>query len=306
MIKIFERVIRKRLVHHLETNNLLSRNQHGFRKGRSCLTHLLKHMDNVIHSILEGHEHDVVYLDFAKAFDKVDHEILIQKLKLFGINGKLLAWIKEFLLDRNQLVAINGVHSTLALVLSGVPQGSVLGPILFLIYIDDLQNCLKGSTSGSFADDTRLSKTITCCGDVTILQEDLLQVIQWASKNNMKLHESKFELLSYRTPKSKLLQELPLTAQWLQYSTPSGQEIFPSNSVKDLGVHLSHDLKWSTQVSEAVQRANKMANWVMSVFCDRSKIIMLTLFKSMVRCRLEYSSPVWSQSPKRDSAIGTD
>ena len=142
MIKIFERVIRKRLVHHLEANNLLSRNQHGFRKGRSCLTHLLKHMDNVIHSILEGHEHDVVYLDFAKAFDKVDHEILIKKLKLFGINGKLLAWIKEFLLDRNQLVTINGVHSALALVLSGVPQGSVLGPILFLIYIDDIQNCL--------------------------------------------------------------------------------------------------------------------------------------------------------------------
>ena len=134
------------------------------------------------------------------------------------------------------MVTINGVHFAVALVLRG---------------------------------DTRLSKTITCCGDVTILQEDLLQVIQWASKNNMKLHESKFELLSYRTPKSKLLQELPLTAQWLQYSTPSGQEIFPSNSVKDLGVHLSPDLKWSTQISEAVQSANKMANWVMSVFCDR-------------------------------------
>ena len=148
------------MVDHLETRNLLSRNQHGFRKGPSCLTHLLKHIDEVIQSILEGNEHDVVYLDFAKAFNKVDHEILLQKLHIFGVRGKLHDWIKDFLLNRSQLVTVSGVHSVLALVLSGVPQGSVLGPILFLIYIDDLNNCLEGSSSGSFADDTRLSKSI--------------------------------------------------------------------------------------------------------------------------------------------------
>ena len=93
----------------------------------------------MIQSILDGNEHDVVYLDFAKAFDKVDHEILIRKLELFGIKGKLLAWIKDFLLNRQQLVTVFGVHSVLTLVLSGVPQGSDLDPILFLIYTDDLQ-----------------------------------------------------------------------------------------------------------------------------------------------------------------------
>ena len=123
----------------------------------------------MIQSILDGNEHDVVYLDFAKAFDKMDHEILIRKLELFGIKGKLIAWIKDFLLNRQQLVTVFGVHSVLTLVLSGVPQGSVLGPILFLIYIDDLQSCLGGSNSGSFADDTRLNKTITCCEDVTVM-----------------------------------------------------------------------------------------------------------------------------------------
>lgn len=96
-----------------------------------------------------------------------------------------------------------------ALVLSGVPQGSVLGPILFLMYIDDIEKCLSGSTSGSFADDTRLSKTINCCEDHTILQEDLLKVIEWSKSNNMALHESKFELLTYNTPKKHLLQQLP-------------------------------------------------------------------------------------------------
>ena len=99
----------------------------------------------------------------------------------------------------------------------------------------------------------------------------------------MALHEDKFELLSYRTPRSKLLQELPMTAEWEKYTTSSGQDILPSNKVKDLGVHLCPDLRWATQVSEAVQSANKMANWVISVFTDRSKVVMLTLFKTCVK-----------------------
>ena len=294
LIKIFERVIRQKLVAYLETNNLLSKNQHGFRKGRSCLTHLLKHVDDVIQSMLNGNEHDVVYLDFAKAFDKVDHEILLNKLKAFGITGKLFSWIKQFLVDRNQFVTVNGVKSFLAFVISGVPQGSVLGPILFIIYIDDLKDCLNSSSASSFADDTRLSKEISSCEDTALLQDDLDSVVKWAEHNNMALHEDKFELLTYRTSRSKLLNELPFTSEWLEYTTPSGQAILPSTSVKDLGVHLSSDLKWSVQASEVVKSAKKLANWVLSVFTDRSSSVMLTLFKSLVRSRLEYSCPVWN------------
>ena len=110
-IKIFERVIRKKIVDHLD--HLESNKQHGFRKGRSCLTHLLKHIDDVIQSLLN--DHDVIYLDFAKAFDKVDHEILIRKLRRCGIQGKLLNWIEQFLSERKQFVTINGFHSSLAL-----------------------------------------------------------------------------------------------------------------------------------------------------------------------------------------------
>ena len=129
---------------------------------------------------------------------------------------------KTFYLNRTQLVTVSVIHSVLALVLSGITQGYVLGPILVLIYVDDLNNCLEGSSSGSFADDTRLSKSIACCSDVLILQQNLLNVIQWAKSNNMALHEDKFELLSYRTPRSKLLQELPMTAEWEKYTTSSG------------------------------------------------------------------------------------
>ena len=296
LIKIFEQVIRQKIVSHLEANDLLSRNHHGFRKGQSCLTHL-KHIDDVIKIILNGNEHDVIYLDFAKAFDKVDHEILLQMLKICGITGKLFSWIEKFITNRHQFVNIKGFHSVLALVISCVPQGPVLGPKLFLIYINDLKKCLKSSSASSFADDTRLSQQITCCEDSSLLQDDLFSVVKWAEQNNMELYENKFELLTYyRTPRSKLLEELPFTSEWLEYNTPSGQVILPSKIVKDLGVYLSNDIGWSVQVNEAVQSANKMANWVLSVFFTRSESVMLTLFRSLVRSRLEYSCPVWNPS----------
>ena len=118
-------------------------------------------------------------------------------------------------------------------------------------------------------------------------------MVEWATQNNMVLHENKFEYLAYRATSSTLLQELPLTAQWVQYNTPSGQDIAPARSVKDLGVHLIPDMKWSLQANIAAQNGNKMANWVLSVLSDRSKDVLLTLYKSVVRNRLEYSCPVW-------------
>ena len=188
----------------------------------------------------------------------------------------------------------------LPLVLSGVPQGSVLGPILFLVYINDVQYHLKGSTAASFADDTRLSKQISSCDDVLILQEDLNTVVKWATENSMVLYDSKFEYLAYRTASSKHFEELPFTAQWVHYSTPSGEDLTPAISVKDLGVHLSPDMKWSLQATIAARNSNKMAKWVLSVFSDRSKDVLLTLYKSIVRSRLEYSCPVWNPSSMQD------
>ena len=125
------------------------------------------------------------------------HEILLRKLKICGITGKLFSWIEKFITNRHQFFNIKGFHSVLALVISGVPQGSVLGPILFLIYINDLKKCLKSSSASSFADDTRLSQQITCCEDTSHLQDDLFSLVKWAEQNNMELHENKLELLTY-------------------------------------------------------------------------------------------------------------
>ena len=169
VIKIFDRVIRKQLVTFLKSNDLLCSHQHGFRSGHSRLTQLLHHFDDVLENYLIGADTNSIYLDYAKKFDKVDHALLIKKLQRYGIHPQVVNWIRSFLSDRSQQVVIDGHLSLAALVISGVPQGTVLGPILFLIFINDFPHCIKYSTIRCFADDTRISKAITWEGDVKAL-----------------------------------------------------------------------------------------------------------------------------------------
>ena len=169
-IKIFERVLRTKMVDFLEENQLLTCKQHGFRKGKSCLTQLLKQYDTILSNLLAQNETDVIYLDFACAFDKVDYPILMKKLSNIGISGKLFDWLLNFLSDRCQTVVVDGVMSYLALVVSGVPQGTVLGPLLFLIYLNDISDCLQFSEISCFADDSRIFKSISTCADSQLLQ----------------------------------------------------------------------------------------------------------------------------------------
>lgn len=300
IIKTFERIIRKIIVNHLEQNNLLCQNQHGFLKGRSCLTQLLKHIDTILQNLLNGHDTDAIYLDFSKAFDKVDHNILLSKLYAYGIRGNLLAWIKSYLSNRVQTVVVNGFQSNPAQVKSGVPQGTVLGPVLFLIYINDLHQCVNHSLISHFADDTRILKAITQASDVFLLQQDLLQTITWSHKNKMVLHPDKFELLCHTLRKSNTLQELPFYNQFNEYFTPDGTLITPTNIVRDLGVHVTTDLNWSPQINILAEKSRQMIAWVLSVFKDRSETTMMCLYKALIRSRLEYCSALWNPLKQED------
>ena len=296
VIKVYERVLRKHMVDFLETNSLLTDKQHGFRSSRSCLTQMLDHFDDIYEGFTRGKDTDSIYLDYAKAFDKVDLKLLVSKLQRYGFHEKLIRWIKSFLSDREQVVVLNGVHSDIAKVISGVPQGTVLGPLFFILFINDLEQVVTSSTVSFFADDTRVSKQIDCYADCLMLQEDLFSILDWSRRNNMKLHEQKFELLNHLHNSSNSCSELPFHSETMLYKVSSDNVLYPVSDVRDLGVMVSSDLSWSKHIGSMVSKARSTLSWMLSVFKTRERTIMTTLYKSLIRSLLEYCCPLWNPS----------
>ena len=298
LIKIFEKVVRNNLVQFLEENNLFNKNQHGFRLGRSCLSQLLDYHDKIISSLEAGFNVDSVYLDFSKAFDKVDHQIVLAKLSLIGIRGKLLLWIESFLTSRMQHVMVNGVFSSQCPVVSGVPQGSVLGPLLFLVLLSDIDSNIVSSCLASFADDTRLWKGISGVNDASALQRDLEIVYQWAEDNNMSFNNLKFENLRFG-PDSTLKATT-------NYTSPCGTIIDTKEHVRDLGVTMSSDGTFSEHIQKICLSARNMCSWILRTFSDRSSDLMLTTWKSLVLPILDYCSQLWCPLKKGDIQLIED
>ena len=162
--KVLETIIRDHMMDFLIKHKLINPSQHGFLKARSCLTNVLCFFEEITKWAYEGSPVDVIYLDFQKAFDKVPHQRLILKLKSHGMGNSIINWIEQWLKDRRQRVVVDGEVSSLKPVLSGVPQGSVLGPILFLIYRNDLKEGVTGNIL-KFADDTKLFRKVKEIGD---------------------------------------------------------------------------------------------------------------------------------------------
>ena len=259
----------------------------------------MAHIDNILSNQLINEDTDVIYLDYAKAFDKVDHQILLEKLEAHNIQGKLLKWLTSYLSNRQQIVVVQGTKSEETEVLSGVPQGTVLGPILFLVYINDLHSYIKDCTVSSFADDTRIKRKISKESDVETLQKAVTSAAIWSQENNMLLHEHKFELLSHSLVK-RSLSELPFSDQFFMYETLSGQLIEATSMVRDLGINITTEVSFTPHINLISDAARQMTAWVLSVFSDRSDTTMLALFKTMVRSKLEYCSPLWSPSKVSD------
>ena len=196
--KIMESVLRDEIFKCFIENKLFSQAQFGFIKGRSTVLQLLKVLDEWTELLETGGQIDVIYTDFEKAFDKVPHKRLISKLKSYKLNQKIIDWIESFLLLRKQRVKINGVFSNWQDVLSGIPQGSILGPLLFIIYINNLvENCKKGSKIYLYADDVKLFRHIGNNEDIEILQKDLDSVKEWSDKWLLKLNADKCKVVFY-------------------------------------------------------------------------------------------------------------
>ncbi|CAM5084504.1 unnamed protein product, partial [Eretmochelys imbricata] len=192
--KLVETIVKNKIVRHIEEHKLLRKSQHGFCKGKSCLNNLLEFSEGVNKHVDKGDPVDIVYLDFQKAFDKVPHQRLLHKLSCHEIRGKILSWIENWLKDREQRVGINGKFSEWRGVTSDAPQGSVLGPILFNLFINDLEKGVNSEVE-KFADDTKLFKIVKTKADCEELQKDLTKLSDWATKWQMKFNMDKCKVM---------------------------------------------------------------------------------------------------------------
>ena len=286
LIKLFEKVVRRHLVSYMEETCQFNPSQHGFRSGRSCLSQLLEHFDHITRLLEEGQSVDIIYLDFAKAFDKVDIGVTLRKLKTLGITGTLGRWLHCFLTGRSQTVIVNGTKSSPRTVVSGVPQGSVLGPLLFLILIGDIDEGVTSSFISSFADDTRIGHGVTSQEDIIALKRDLQSVYEWAKTNNMEFNSDKFELLRYHHNSSTQIEA--------SYTADNGSPIEEKEALKDLGVIMSSNGSFSHYIMEKVTKMKSKIGWVLRTFRTRELRPMLTLWKQLILSDHDYCSQLWS------------
>jgi hypothetical protein len=296
--KVMERILREIIMDHIICNNLLTNHQHGFVNNKSCLTNLIETLDIVTETLSRGFNSILVYLDFAKAFDSVQHQLLMHKLAAYGINGKLFNWIKEFLSNRRQRVNIKGVNSEWAAVTSGVPQGAVLSTLLFIIYINDMPDVMDHHLCKLFADDSKLICTIKNSNDLTTLQYDLDKLVDWANKWKLNFNIGKCKFMKLISPRDGIMKDFKL------YMTKDGveHEIGETKVERDLGVHIQNDLKWSTQIKLSCLKANNMIATLRRTFTYWNKQIFLKLYCTFVRPHLEYCVQAWNPSLKKDIA----
>ena len=278
--KIMESIVRDAIVEHLVKNGLFTDDQHGFVPGRNCITQLLVCMEAWTKMMEDGDCFDVIYTDFSKAFDSVPHERLFLKLESLGIKGDILNWIKSFLRGRSQCVNVDGAYSSWQKVISGIPQGSVIGPILFVIFINDMPDAVKHNFCKLFADDCKLYGKVDAKSD-NLVQADLKLLEEWSRIWQLPFNAKKCKVMhfGYNNPK------LPYVL--------NDQELDMTTSEKDLGVMVDDELKFHVHTAAATKKANQILGVIKRTYQTRDANTISTLFKSMVRPHLEYGNAIW-------------
>jgi hypothetical protein len=290
--KVMESIIRDHVLDHIDRNDIITDCQHGFMSGRSCLTNLLETLEEWTEAVDEGYPVDVVFLDYQKAFDTVPHRRLLHKLRGYGIRGKLLDWFRDYLEGRRQRVVVRGDCSEWGDVASGVPQGSVIGPLLFLLYVNELPNIVICGMK-MFADDTKLYRTIREENDTVTLQGDLDKLSEW----------SRDWLLKFNAGKCKTMH-IGSRNKDHTYSVlkENGDRIDLETTVeeKDVGVWITSDLKPSFQCAKAAKKAMSALGLVKRSFKHIDKSSFLRLYNCYVRPHLEYCVQAWAPYYKKD------
>jgi hypothetical protein len=295
LCKILERIVHNNIFNHLSKFELISKHQHGFVKRKSCTTNLLESLDIITSAAYDGKVVDLLFMDFEKAFDKVPHNRLIKKLSAYGIEGKLLAWIKHFIIGRSQRVIMGENISNWCEVFSGVPQGSVLGPLLFIIYINDLPNMLT-SECKLYADDSKLisitDKNDSVKKSPNQLQIDINKVIEWCNIWEMKINKEKCKVMHFGIKN--------MSNKYTINDANGDYEIQETKLERDLGILISNDLKWHEQIKSSAAKAQRTLGLIKRTFSYLNSDIVKSLYCALVRPHLEFAVPVWNPTLKKD------
>ena len=281
--KILEHILYSNIINHLEKSNLLCHQQHGFRKGHSCETQLIGAFNDWATVLNKKSQTDVAVLDFSKAFDVVPHKRLASKLFAYGVRGNTLNWISQFLSNRQQRVHINSACSNWAPVLSGVPQGTVLGPLLFLIYINDIVRNID-CTIRLFADDCIVYKEINSITDCKVLQNDLNKLQDWQQTWLMKFNVEKCNVIRITNRKSNKIIH--------RYSM-NGNVLSETNTCTYLGITIEANLKWHAHSANAIHKANNVLGLLRRNIGSCSSETKTLAYNTLVRPCLEYATAAW-------------
>ena len=288
--KILEKLVVEDIINHVKTNLLSCKEQHGFTAKKNTTTNLLEALNIITEAEMHGLPVDVLFLDYQKAFDTVPHRRLIQQVESFGITDKALKWIIEFLSDRRQRVRVNNNISSWKPVLSGIPQGSILGPILFILFVNDIPELIK-SIILMYADDTKLISAILSDSPTNSLASDLKLLEEWSEKFQMKFHPNKCHVMHFGSKN-------PMH----DYTMRKDNELHTLEKVsseKDLGITIDNKLKFSEHINAKINKANQIVGCIKYSFKYLNKDIFKLLYKSMIRPHLEYGSVIWSPHLKK-------
>ena len=278
-----EHIISSQVMHHLEDNQILYEWQHGFRSKRSCETQLITLIQDLAQNIsgTKFKQTDIIITDFSKAFDKVPHKRLLYKLQYYGVNNTTLKWIESFLGNRSQEVVLPGGKSDPVPVESGVPQGLVLGPILFLIYVNDLP---EGMTSGVrlFADDCIIYRPVKTLKDAEALQKDLKILEKWVADWLMELNPTKCKTMSVTRSPTPIVHPYTLLGHTLE-----------TEKTDYLGVSISKDLRWNKHIDTIIAKATSTLGVLKRNLKTSRTLIKERAYNTLVRPKVEYCSTVW-------------
>ena len=285
--KMLEHIVVSQIMDYLDKGNILHENQHGFRARRSCESQLLMTTDDIARHLDKGQQVDMGILDFSKAFDKVPHIRLSKKLQYYGIQGTTQTWINNFLKDRKQQVVVDNATSNTTPVTSGVPQGTVLGPTLFLIFINDIADNIT-SPIRLFADDCVIYRPVLCQQDHENLQNDLNTLVDWSNTWQMEFNVKKCAIMQIGTSTRK---------RALNY-TMKGEPLEIVDHHPYLGVELSNNLKYNLHVDNICKKASSVLGFLKRNLRHCPPKVKERAYQSLVRPKLEYATPIWIPQQK--------